>query len=485
MADININKTSFLSYVMNHQDQSDTITPYDTSFVTLQYKKEGATNVNPTIVTSYVGNLIHGLFSANDGYGSTVIPERVTYSVGSLSTSDYNKFYNRMHKLGEYFEQYPIITGYRYNGNNYYSHVVLNMVNGTNGNYPNVTQINFSGNDIYKRDIQLTGSKDWDDTSSVTGWNAVYWSNYSSSDQTNYVNKLNYAYNEVTGANNFWWSAINLKNLVKNCTTASTASTIVTNLGTTDRNGTAYTSTSNTSTVWNLLSTCYNRSLPLKDKNLCGRVIVENVGNNDTIVFTSLTNEVGVTTYTSSGSTKYAMYGRPICYSATIHGAANNTFKAYVNPTAYKIYNVNYAYDMAFALTYTQGNYASIKGWSYLMGLTSSSTFSDVVTALDVTDKFGKTYGTDAPSIHTLFEKCSTKSFKMKERVLQGEVQIFKLSETRYVLSGLSQLVVNGTDDNPMGVLVAYNVNIAFNDTYTLMSIPNAAPPVQHNLYNI
>lgn len=336
MADINIKKTSFLSYVMSIQDTSDTVFPYDTSFCTFQYRNYEGGDLKPKPVASYVGNLVHGLFSFNYGTLSSIIPERVTYSVGGLSTSDENKFYNRMHQLGEYFEQYPVLTGYRYNGQNYYSNVVLNMVNGTSGNYPKVTQINFSGDNIYKRDVQLNGQKTWDDTSSATSWTSVYWSNYNSSDQSAYATK-----------------------------------------------------------------------------------------------------------------------------SKT-------------------------AYDMAYALTYTQGNYASIAGWENLMSLTAETTTHDeLAMALNATNRFGKSYGTDIPAIHDLFELCSTKSFKLKERVLQGEVQVFKLSNTRYVLSGLSQLVVNGTDDNPMGVLVAYNVNVMFSSNYKELSIPAAAPPVTHNLYNI
>lgn len=336
MADINIKKTSFLSYVMSRQDSSDTVFPHDTAFCTLQYRNYDGADVNPTIVTSYIGNLVHGLFSFNGGTISSVIPERVTYSVGGLSTSAENKFYNRMHQLGEYFEQYPVLTGYRYNGQNYYSNVVLNMVNGTSGNYPKVTQLNFSGDNIYKRDVQLNGQKTWDDTSASTAWTPVYWSNYSGSDQSAYATK------------------------------AKTA------------------------------------------------------------------------------------------------------------------------YDMAYTLTYTQGNYASIAGWGNLMSLTAETTTTDELPmALNATNRFGKSYGTDVPALHDLFELCSTKSFKLKERVLQGEVQVFKLSNTRYVLSGLSQLVVNGTDDNPMGVLVAYNVNVMFDSNYKTLTIPSGAPPVTHNLYNI
>lgn len=337
MADININKQPFLSYVMLNQDVSDTVVPYDTAFCTVQYRPGDleTSPLRPRIVTSYVGPLIHGLFSFNDGYLNSPIPERVTYSVGGLPNGD-NRFYNRMHLLGEYFEQYPVLTGYRYSGSNYYSNVVLNMVNGTSGNYPKVTQLNFSGNDIYKRDVQVNGQKTWDDTSATTAWTPVYWSNYSSSDQSTYATKA---------------------------------------------------------------------------KN---------------------------------------------------------------------------AYDMSFALTYTQGQYASIAGWAKLMKLTAATTTAnELPQALDATNRFGKSYGTDIPALHDLFEMCSTKSFKLIERVLYGEVQVFKLSDTRYVLSGLSQLVVNGTDDNPMGVLVAYNVNVVFNSNYTILTIPTAAPPVTHNLYNI
>lgn len=335
MADINIKKTSFLSYVMSHQDGSDTVFPYDAAFCTVQYRNYEGSDVKPNIVTSYVGNLVHGLFSSNAGTLSSVIPERVAYSVGGLPNGD-NRFYNRMHLLGEYFDQYPVLTGYRYNGLNYYSNVVLNMVNGTSGNYPKVTQLNFSGNDIYKRDVQLTGKKTWDDTSATTGWTAVYWSNYNSTDQSAYATKA---------------------------------------------------------------------------KN---------------------------------------------------------------------------AYDMAYSLSYTQGNYASIAGWGKLMSLTpATTTANELAQALDANDKFGKSYGTDIPALHNLFEICSTKSFKLKERVLQGEVQVFKLSNTRYVLSGLSQLVVNGIDDNQMGVLVAYNVNVAFTSDYSQLSIPEGAAPTTHNLYNI
>ena len=335
MADININKQPFLTYVMSKQDVTDTVTPYDTAFCTVQYRQYESQQVEPKIVTSYVGPLIHGLFSFNSGLLNSPIPERVTYSVGGIPNGD-NRFYNRMHLLGEYFEQYPVLTGYRYSGSNYYSNVVLNMVNGTSGNYPKVTQLNFSGNDIYKRDVQLNGQKTWDDTSAITTWAPVYWSNYNSSDQSAYATKA---------------------------------------------------------------------------KN---------------------------------------------------------------------------AYDMSFSLTYTQGNHASIAGWAKLMKLTAATTTANELSqALDATNRFGKSYGTDIPALHDLFEMCSTKSFKLIERVLKGEVQVFKLSDTRYVLSGLSQLVVNGTDDNPMGVLVAYNVNVVFNSNYTTLKIPAAAPPVTHNLYNI
>lgn len=62
MGDVNINKTSFLSYVMNHQDTSDTVFPYSASFVTLQYENyESQAGTTPKVTTSYVGNLIHGL----------------------------------------------------------------------------------------------------------------------------------------------------------------------------------------------------------------------------------------------------------------------------------------------------------------------------------------------------------------------------------------------------------------------------------------
>lgn len=87
---------------MSRQDGSDTVFPYDTAFCTLQYRNYEGADVNPVIVTSYVGNLVHGIFGFNGGTISSVIPERVTYSVGGLSTSDENKFYNRMHQLVEY-----------------------------------------------------------------------------------------------------------------------------------------------------------------------------------------------------------------------------------------------------------------------------------------------------------------------------------------------------------------------------------------------
>lgn len=152
-------------------------------------------------------------------------------------------------------------------------------------------------------------------------------------------------------------------------------------------------------------------------------------------------------------------------------------------------FQLSYADSVFNTLVNTIVSYVSMCTWEDLFSITETSTSDDIINVLNFIDNTGKVYGTDDYiAIYNLLEKLSNKgNFILKERSYYGEVKVYKISDG-FILSGISQKLVNGTDNKKFGMPVVYNITLHWDitDEINPISIPVGSGALQlYNLYTL